>query len=323
MSTPRTFDDDLFFVLGTIGLAITIFFLVFINKPDFQTVQVFGWVATFFGGFIVMLELFKKTPYPVAGNFHFKEAFPWTLLGVLGIYVLSRFVGLLLPQLFEVKVSDLVGSLFRVPDFGAGWNAVFNEGLPLLSLESDLVGLKGVFEIAAWQLVVATSEEVFKLGLIMLIVIPLIAWGVHRKLGITASQLFLYVAVVFITVWALLHSLQNYSDLGSLIIAGLSGGILFGLYYKFKNVIAAIAGHAEWNLFASTAPGFCIIRGDSCAPPTLGVLNIHLTGALEPLNQTDPYIILFTVIGIAAWYMLKHQGDVLANFSLRKIFSLS
>lgn len=293
-------DYDVMLVFGFF-LAIEVFFLLkFLGTSNEGAANFFFEVGVAFGLLLLLLSVTEKTPIPVFGDFHIRQAFPYILLGIAGIYLIARLISQFAPGLFTVQVD----SLLKMPNFAKSSLLYFQsrKGMPLLATAND-TALSNVGDVVIWNLGVSWAEETFKLGLVMVVAL----FVIHETHFVTSKEQQLYLIVgiglVVIVGWTVYHSLQNYSDVGDLTIAALSGVLLFGSYLKFKNILISIFTHFGWNVFASVMPNMCLIRTELCQPPALSLFGINFPGS----DFIDLYMLALFGLAVVAFYFFDRQ----------------
>lgn len=183
------------------------------------------------GSWVFNLFLYRvgRIPLPAFEPIDYSQSIPWIIGGLIGIYGLTILMG-------QSTGGSLIFSLT-----GTAPTGVLSTAAPSLS---------GLPEVVAWNFVVASSEEGFKIGLTNIMALYLEKWfnsdlfGIKTNVWISAASI--------IAFWTMLHSINAYQTQAALAVAYSAGFFLLVLTMRFQNMIPATITHWVWNLLAGS-----------------------------------------------------------------------
>jgi len=224
-------------------LAIVYFLLLFYEQATatqtfstFMASVIFGFIAI--GSLVLNFWLFTRDiPLHAFDPMDYTSAFPYMIAGVVGIWLVAQYTMSMGGGSVVFSWAGLIANvnLLGLPGAGSGY-------LPG-PLAATGPALNGFFEVVAWNFVVASSEEGFKVGLTNVFAMPLEKYFGETSVWLSAA------GVIF--AWTWLHRLNAMQSSSALIMAYVAGFFLLALTIKFQNFLPAVVTHLAWNLLAS------------------------------------------------------------------------
>ena len=232
-------------LLLSLGL-VPFFHLKFFKSPSEDATNVFTAILA-----ISLLALFymenNDPALPYTENFSLPKA---------GIIIIAGFIAILG---VAKEATTILGST------SLSWLSFWQ---PLATTTS----LSGA-DFVAWNLLVALTEESFKVAFINALFAALnptskfmkiIAAGVG-SIGITGALTALQTTLLAaaggatVTYWTMLHEFQSIFTTSGLVMAFVAGIILLGIVFYFRNILPSIALHLSWNIGASTLSSWLML----------------------------------------------------------------